>query len=271
MPEGSELKLSAELIRPLMVNQIITDAYPSSNSRYAELSPEGYLEFKQDLSSNQCQVLDIQTKGKFMYWTFTTGYLFCTFGMTGQFSPTRGKHPCFIFQYGDKEMVFNDPRHFGTIKFTKSKQELTDKLNNLGWDPLANTLEKYDSFIRDTLKKSNKCIGQLLLDQGIFCGVGNYVRAESLYAAKLSPWRATSSLTKEEVTTLQNAIINVMTASYQHQGATIHSYQTPFGDEGKYSNSFKVYGLKNDSNGFKIKREKMKDGRAIYWCPDLQK
>lgn len=285
MPEGPELKLSAEVIKPLVVNKAyVSRAYAHHTGRYASQDPEGLAEFLNSFRSETGNIVvidklvtvtDVQVKGKFMYWTFSNGwYLFNTYGMTGQWSPQDSKHICFAFRFREEDkfthIYFNDPRHFGTIKFTNKRQDLVDKLNSLGWDPLANNLPTYQAWLDDTLSKNYKNIGETLLDQSIFAGVGNYIRAEALYVAKISPFRKCNSLSSSERLALYNAIIDVMEDSYKHQGATISTYKDAYGAEGKYSSQFKVYGQKNDPNGNLIVKEKSTEGRTIHWCPTVQ-
>lgn len=277
IPEGVEVKLSADLIRPLVVGKHIIDAAPSPNGRYAGLASNvaGLEEFLKVVNFFFPKVIDVRTKGKFMYWSFENDwYMYCTFGMSGQFSPTKGKHPSFVISVGEntidtKEVFFNDPRHFGTIKFVKGENNLKKKLAELGWDPLNNDPASYISTVRK-VSNSNKPIGQLLMDQKLFAGVGNYIRAEALYQAKISPWRPGSAISKEEVVKLFDALVEVMDVSYQHQGATISTYSTPYGEEGKYSSCFKVYGQKQDPMGNQIVKEETPEGRAIHWCPAIQ-
>jgi len=285
MPEGVEVKLSSELIRPMIQNHVLIFANVTSNSRYGSQHPEGFDDFVKDMESEELykqggmQVLDIKTRGKFMYWKFSNDwYMFCTFGMTGQWAPQRGKHPCLVFTHTYNqttssafEMVFNDPRHFGTIKFTKNKQDLIDKLNELGWDPLQDKLSDNLPFIEMKLSATSKPIGQVMMEQNVFAGVGNYIRAEALYLAQISPWRLANQLTKVQMQLLCQSCIDVMEESYKHQGATIQTYKTAYGEEGRYSSCFKVYGKKIDPLGNKIIKENTPDGRTIHWCPTVQK
>jgi len=215
-----------------------------------------------------------------MYWKFSNGwYMMNSFGMSGQWSPTEGKHPCFAFTFGEitpagtvsvERVYFNDPRHFGTIKFTNSQKELDEKLQELGWDPLDSPLDKNLKWLTFQLAKNSKSIAEVLMDQNLFSGVGNYIRAEALYACKISPWRKAKDLTSDEVETLCQAIVDVMKESYAHQGATIHTYKTAYGEDGKYSTLFKVYGQKKDPLGHKIVKQHTPDKRSIHWCPDIQ-
>jgi len=276
MPEGVEVKLSADLIRPLLVGKKVVGVKTFSNSRYGNEDPDGLKEFLYDLSQKDIFIVDVQTKGKFMYWSFSNDYyLTCTFGMTGQWSPIKGKHPCISITYMDKEcenIYFNDPRHFGTIKFLYHHTPLREKLAELGWDPLAHEMdEKWINNVAHQLSRTAKPIAQVMMDQGVFAGVGNYIRAEALYLAKMSPWRPSNLLKKEEVVSLCQAVVDVMKDSYAHQGATILTYKDAYGAEGKYSSCFKVYGQKTDPFGHKIVKEETADKRTIHWCPTVQR
>ncbi len=276
IPEGVEVKLSADVIRPLVVDKTVIAAYTTDNSRYKGNNSRlgiAYKDFTDFNSEYPTKVKAVDVHGKFMYWTFTESYyMFCTFGMTGQWSPIKGKHPCFVFDFDDgSHIYFNDPRHFGTIHFTDKAQELIDKLNKLGWDPLQGKSSLLWERICKICSHSKKPIGQLLMDQSVFAGVGNYIRAEALYLAKISPWRQCNSLTQREIESLCQNIIDVMQESYKYQGATILTYKTVYGEEGRYSSFFKVYGQKFDPLGNQIVKENTPDGRTIHWCPTIQK
>jgi formamidopyrimidine-DNA glycosylase len=288
MPEGVEVKLSAELIRPLVVNRIITKVSVGNKSRYANQLPEGLKEFSESFKSSELGgwvnspvlIADVKTQGKFMYWSFDNDwYMFSTFGMTGQWSPNAGKHVCLNIGLHDprdidgefSDVYFNDPRHFGTLKFVKGKAQLLEKLNELGWDPLQDKLADHLPYLKSKLSNIHKPIGQVLMDQTIFAGVGNYIRAEALYLAKTSPWKIANQLSPDEILALCQSCVDVMQESYKHQGATIQTYKTAYGEEGRYSSCFKVYGKKIDPLGNKIIKEDTPDGRTIHWCPAVQK
>ncbi len=288
MPEGVEVKISGELIKPLVQNKYVSRVCFNDDSRYGgpdKPVAEGYLEFldtfrkKEDIGYivSALKIVDVKCKGKFMYWQFDNGwYMFCTFGMTGQWSPTAGKHVCLTMKLYDDEgkfstVYFNDPRHFGTIKFVSSEKKLKEKLKELGWDPLSNSLDKWLPWLKSELASSKKPIGQVLMDQSVFAGVGNYIRAEALYKAQMSPWRISNNLSVQNVEDLCKAIVDVMEESYKWQGATLLTYKDVYGNEGKYSSCFKVYGKSVDPSGNIIKSEPTPDGRTIHWCPGVQK
>ena len=62
-------------------------------------------------------------------------------------------------------------------------------------------------------------IGAALLNQQIVAGLGNYLRAEILFACKLNPWLTVRELTKRDVSCLTRNIPAVTRDAY-HRGAT---------------------------------------------------
>jgi len=271
MPEGVEIKITVETIKPLLKDRVIKNVFIGKNSRYKNVVPVGYEDFLKLIFENTVKIEDVSCKGKFIYFKFDNNwYLMNTMGMSGQWSPNEGKHVCFGFSLEDSKMYFNDPRHFGTIKFTNSEQEVKDKLNKLGWDPFTGLDPKWINWLNHKLSTLNKPIGQVLLDQELFNGIGNYLRAEALYEAKISPWKLCKDLSKEELEKLYNAIIYVVDLSYKYQGATLLTYKDAYGNEGNYSSYFKVYGKKKDLLGNQVISETSPEGRTIHWCPAVQ-
>lgn len=284
MPEGAELKISSDIIKPLVQGKLLVNCFPSKTGRYRDQNPEG---FDQLTTLPAMKVEDVKVKGKFMYWKLVgekeNYYLFCTYGMTGQWSTQETKHTCFTVQLLDinkfaynaenlatltESLHFNDPRHFGTIKFA-NEAELNEKLNSLGWDPLEESMSTKLSFLKKKIKKA-KSIGEILLDQKVFAGCGNYVRAEALYRAGINPWTQGNSLTDNQVINLCQHVKDVLQESYQAQGASFNSYVNANGNAGKYSFNFQVYAQNTDPLGNPIKRETM-GTRTIHWCPSIQK
>lgn len=109
------------------------------------------------------------------------------------------------------------------------------------------------------------------MDQSVISGVGNYVKAEALYLAELSPHRTVGSLTLAETDVLHQQIINVMKAAYNTGGATFSTYRNPDGSRGNAQQRFVVYGNKVDPLGNPVIKEETRDGRTTHWCPTIQK
>ena len=277
MPEIAEVRISAESIKPLVQGKSILSIATAPSSKYATIDPDGFKEFSNSLlGENPVYILNVSTKGKLMYWTFSNEfYMTCGFGMSGQWSENKDKHPCLLVKYKDNDnekfIYFNDPRHFGNIAFLNGYQKLLNKINSLGWDPFQNSIDEWSSFLNKKIQSSKKSIAQLLMDQSLFAGVGNYIKCEALYRAKISPWRLGRELSQDELKCLYEAVISVANESYNHQGATILTYKDSYGAEGKYSNCFKVYGKTIDPLGNQIIKENTLDKRTTHWCPVIQR
>jgi formamidopyrimidine-DNA glycosylase len=59
-------------------------------------------------------------------------------------------------------------------------------------------------------------IGAALLNQRIVAGLGNYLRAEILFACRLNPWRKVGELTKRNLSCLMHAVPDLARRAYEH-------------------------------------------------------
>lgn len=257
--------------------------------RYKVNPPDGFEHLRTMLTrTTPVKLVDVGTKGKFMWWTFTGEnsksnptklHMMCTYGMAAQWVPLPGtgtKHAAFAFLFRNahnemRPLSFKDVRHFGTIKFVKEQRELDRKIGELGLDPLKGELNYYDLKALLATRKGweEKPICELMLDQRVFCGVGNYLRAEALWRASIDPWRLAKDLGLLEWEILCRETNDTMRESYEARGATISSYATPEGEAGKFV--FRVFGLDRDVEGNKVSRRTDSNGRTVHWSQRKQR
>ena len=281
MPEGPELKHSRDVLRDLLLGKSITRIFTTPNGRYKSQIPVGMESIESNLP---LKVTGVDVKGKFMWWTLEGGgrqyFVWITYGMSGQWSPHRGKHASFIVEYNgsgvpvtrDTQMIFfNDPRHFGTIKFVAIEGELRAKLKTLGPSILDDVPMTPEIFAERILKKPNRTISEALMDQSCVSGCGNYIKAECLYRSGVSPHRGVTELESNEVVKLHEELLSVARESYVDQGASIRTYKTVKGGKGKAQFFFRVYNQKECPKGHLIQREETLDGRTSWWCKECQK
>ena len=74
-------------------------------------------------------------------------------------------------------------------------------------------------FLRRLSKHENETIGAALLNQRIVAGLGNYLRAEILFACKLNPWLTAGELTQRKLNCLTKTIPRLTRDAYE-RGAT---------------------------------------------------
>lgn len=272
MPEGPELKHSCDILNNIILNKHISLLRPTQVGRYRNETPDGFQEITKFLP---LQVNEIRVKGKFMWWELTSNttkwYLWCTYGMSGQWSLVPTQHSGFIVEFEGGILYFNDPRRFGTLKFVSSPQEHKNKLSSLGPDILVdNPRLTHKIFAERLLKKPKRSISDALLDQSCVSGVGNYIRAEALYRARINPHKETKDLRPEEYVRLCDEVLKIAKESYESQGASLHTYRTVSGELGRQQFKFEAYGQKTCPVGHIIVREPSGNGRTIHWCRTCQ-
>lgn len=281
MPEAPECKKIADQLRNHLIGFNIC-RLDGLAGRYAKQEPVGYLDLVVDLNVNgPLPIRSVDTKGKFIYWTLDRDwYVWNTLGMSGTWSKNSTKHESIRIHYSKFEndmlfcgrVSFIDARRFGTIKFVRGKSLLEEKLQTLGWDWLekGHSVTSMWHYFQGTKRYLSKPIGSVMMDQSVFCGVGNYIRAEALYASKVSPWRLVRDVTYDELSLVCKNTREIMLNSYNSGGATIATYRDANGNVGAYSSRFAVYGRKQDPFGNEVIREKTPDGRTIHWVPVVQ-
>jgi DNA-formamidopyrimidine glycosylase len=291
MPEGPELRRSADAITRVLAGRLLTNAYPTNKGRYAVDPPVGWVTFMEQMRDlGPCRVLEVNVKGKFMWWSMAfqdpnnrfnnpRWWLWITYGMSAQWTSAETKHTAFSVERALTEdriarllLHFNDQRHFGTLKFVNDERQHLKKLASLGPDMLSDPPD-IATFRGRLLKLKNQCktLAEVLMDQSTISGVGNYVKAESLYLAALSPHRQVDSLTNEECDLLREQIINVMRAAYDGGGVTLRTYVNPDGTPGTGQRRLCVYGHSHDPMGNPVIREETNDGRTTHWVREVQK
>ncbi|QNI36190.1 Fpg/Nei family DNA glycosylase [Edaphobacter albus] len=151
-------------------------------------------------------------------------------------------------------------------------QEKWDELTNrLGPDPLNNdSPEKMIAKVH----KSRKSIGELLMDQTLFAGVGNIFRAELLYRARLSPFRPGKDVSEETLRSIWNDAVALMPeAMIDRRIITTKPADRPH-PRGQALKEEAHYVYRR--NGFPcfvcetiVKKQEVA-GRNLFWCPTCQ-
>ena len=296
MPEGPEVTTIANGLSSILVGAEINEWTFNDKSRYVNRAPDGYNSFMVDVNNPmiKVKVTEVASKGKFIYWKFSNGWvLFQTLGMSGGWYHINKPHAGTILKYTPSthllrdmhstsakhvqngKLYFNDQRRFGTLKWiapTNARQELAKKLKEIGPDML-NSPPALDEFLAILRKDKNKSrtINRIITDQKQISGVGNYLRSEILYEAKISPHRLIDSLTDIDIEKIYRATIHKIVASYRVGGASIQHYSDIDNHKGTFAFHMAVYKKKHDPKGHVVKTEKIAgDGQSTYWVPSIQ-
>jgi endonuclease-8 len=124
------------------------------------------------------------------------------------------------------------------------------------------------------VRKSRKSIGELLMDQRLFAGVGNIFRAELLYRARLSPFlpgkdveeAILRSIWKDAEALMPEAMIDrrIVTTRPTHRP---HKSGNVLKEEAHYV--YRRNGLPCFVCGTVVKKQEVA-GRNLFWCPTCQ-
>ena len=267
MPESAEAKRIAELLAEKVSSKKLTSIEILSG-RYTKKDPDGFVAFKDILPIN---FIGAGVHGKFLYMILDGGAsIWSTLGMTGYWSETKTKHSRLSLHLENNILYFNDTRNFGTIKFVGDKKELIKKLQSLGPDMATSNISDDELKERLVFMRSNKTIAQAIMDQSVISGVGNYIKSESLYRARISPHRIISEMKDEEFSALNTSIKYIIGKSYNLKSKMTMKDFDNYNDP-KYNIEMSVYSQKEDIYGHEVIKEKTKDGRNTYWVPQVQK
>jgi len=286
MPEGPEVTIIAEGLNKELKNKLVTNFEINDKSRYKNKVPIGYNDFMLDVLSPyvNVKIKSVNNKGKLIYWVFTNGWILLqTLGMSGGWFHHSKKHSGVILSFMteikskiENKLYFDDQRHFATFKFLhpdSGEKELNLKLKTIGPDILNDNSFKVNDFILILKKKNNqkRLINKVLVDQKTISGIGNYLRSEILYHAKINPHRLVNTLTDNEMKQLFKSSKLKIIGSFNTGGASIRHYSDIDDKKGLFEFKMEVYGKKKDKLGNTVKSEKIQnDGQTTYWVPNVQ-
>ncbi|XP_078596705.1 endonuclease 8-like 2 [Branchiostoma floridae x Branchiostoma japonicum] len=260
MPEGPTLKKWAAMAGQFLGRQVVTTG---GNTKKVNL------QILQGLSFS-----DIQVHGKQMFMKFTTDpseqssiqvWLRYHFGMWGTLRVSELKTLSSSSLYRARYIQDPKPRvvlSFGDEEFLAlygcSVQVVDTPVIDDETDVLQDSfnVQKSTSFLRQELP-----VCHLLLDQRQFAGVGNIVKNEALYSARLHPMQLGSTLPSEKALELVEAAGD-FARKWVKDG-------TPYSAMGELN----IYCKKTCPLGHKVQRYMLGQGeftRITYWCPECQ-
>jgi endonuclease-8 len=306
MPEGVEVRKFADMIAKHLKHNEITDITLLSG-RYKKHKPfDGF-----DLlrANFPLSVESVKSKGKLIYMTLSHGekifYLLSTLGLSGGWTykapePKEDYEIPRVLEFvGAKTLndwrqktlkhlnvgfhlknggtlYFFDMLSFGTLKATDSLTTLNKKLDELGADILDESTD-YHSFQQQIKQSRNleKPVGNVLVNQKNISGVGNYLRADALWMAKISPFRKVSDLEDSEIDRIFNSLKILVLGDYNiKEGRRLGFIKRNTKLPSDYKRDFWIYRESADIHGNSVAKEDLFEGsqkRFIFWCPAIQK
>ncbi len=265
MPEGPECRLTVDYLKKSLCGKKVID-WVFCGGKYTDQVPKGFQDFDKALPLT---IKQVECKGKFIYFILKDDndkeyYILHSLMMTGRWQKNYDEYCKWFVETNDNRTIwFRSSRSLSTISFTTEKSVLQQKLDSLGPDIMTRdfSLPKFKSFVG---KYSRRNITAFLMDQQIISGCGNYIKAETLWYASVSPLRKVGDLKDREVELIYEGLRVISRVSYNKKGLSMKDYMDENGKNGYYSGELKVYGNKNAT------RTKTPDGRTTYWDPNRQ-
>lgn len=266
MPEGPEVRVISDQLKCIIKRRITL----------IEIADTKFVDLQQ--IKLPIIITDISCYGKRILIHLGDIILVSFLGMEGRWSFSEGKHtrvklnletePC---EYAPgytlvikSVLHFDDSRRFGYLKIFDSKS-ITNYLSGFGPDILATEVS---SELWQRLIKGKRKITDVLLDQKVIAGIGNYLKSDILYMAKVSPHRTVDTLTFYEKEQIRVASHIIIRKAYNGNGLTLRSYWDMHGKKGDYKPL--VYGRTNDDYGNAIIKDAGNNKRSTYWVKEIQ-
>lgn len=274
MPELPEVETIRKTLIPLVSNKTI-DKVEVYWPKMVKV-PDDVEKFKLLLQGQTIQKMG--RRGKFLLFYLNDVVLISHLRMEGKYRVVSSaepieKHTHVIFTFTNGEdLRYNDVRKFGTMHVYPIGQEFeSEPLKKLGPEPFDEgfTLD----YLYQKLKRTERPIKAVLLDQTVVTGLGNIYVDETLFRAKIHPSKKASHLTKKEVERIRDESIHTLADAVKQGGTTIRSYVNGQGEMGMFQQELFVYGQENKECkrcGNLILKTKVA-GRGTHICPNCQK
>ena len=267
MPEGPEIKYVSKLIKNIVLDQTLLK-FNILNGPYLTSSSKIYRSQREKICSsgmlNGLVCIDVYSKGKNLFFVFENCmYLVVHAGMAGSWTFCKNKHVLFHMEFENEDLYFQDSRRFSRL-YVLNNEQINDFEMKIGPDIFDIDFETFKKQLL-RMKKSQLCLA--LLNQNKISGIGNYLRADIMYVAKLSPYRLVSSLTEEDLCNLYESCRDVVYESYSCKATTCGNYENTI-HYGDYTT--KVYGKNISENGEQVEKFKDRNKRTVWWVPSIQ-
>ena len=247
MPEGPEVETVRRSLLPLLIGATL------ARPRVSALKLRTPITKKDLVDVDGAVVTALLRKGKLLVIRTEGGAgLFVRLGMTGRLlvEPQRKRPALHTHVRFDvvgpgqpapgTELRFVDPRRFGEVVPFKDEVACALELSRLGPDGLALD-DDGRALVISRLRSTARAIKDALLDQAVVAGVGNIYAAEACFVARLSPFRAGTSLNDVEALALVRAVETVLLQGVLHRGTSFSDYVDGEGKTGDNARHLLVF------------------------------
>jgi len=182
-------------------------------------------------------------------------------------SSAETRHLRAALEFSGGELLFCDPRRFGTVAVVRDRAEFLPK----GIEPLSPACSK--KLCRELFGKSGQTVKEFLLRQDRLVGIGNIYASEILFAAEINPLRRACELSADEVERVRLATKRVLRQAVKHRGTTLSDFRDAQGSFGEHAKFLKVYQREGEPCRYckAFIRRTVQAQRSSFYCPRCQR
>ena len=240
MPEGDALRRAADRLQ-VLVGQRLEVETPHPRAAVKGLAER--------LDGRVLEAVD--AAGKNLLLRFDGGLvLHSHLRMTGRWRV----EPRGVRRGGRPWLVLRGDTHEGVLWNGPVLELRRDAVSQLGPD----ILDAVPELERLRGQPASRQIGDALLDQGVVAGIGNLWKAEALWEARVSPWRALGDVSDGELRATLEAAHRLMRASVQGPRPVRRCYRRAGRPCPRCSTLVRSF-------------PQGEDARTAYWCPTCQR
>lgn len=271
MPEGPEIRQAADEVAKVLVDQPVTEIFFA----FDRLKP-----FTENLIG--AQITAVRTRGKAMVICFSNQlYIYSHNQLYGRWYvrnlhsyPTTNRQLRMAIHTSKKSALLYSASEIQVLN--ESELSVHPFLSRVELDVLdqAVTVEQVAARFLDK-RFYRRQLTILLLDQHFLGGLGNYLRSEILFVAKVHPSLRPVDCTVEQIEALAQAVLSVTQQSYLTKGITNDlQIAAQLKDLGYKRSNYRHYVFGREGKdcflcGSSIVKE-IYAGRRLYYCPMCQ-
>jgi len=273
MPEGHTLRRLADHLDAAFAGRVVRVG-----------SPQGRFAAEAALLDGT-PLLAADSSGKHLFVEFEGDrVVHVHLGLIGKFDVVPGPAPLPVGQVrlrvvadgsDGREPAYADLRG-ATLCALVTPEQRDGVLERLGPDPLRPDADPDRAWRR--ISRSQRPVGDLLMDQAVIAGVGNVYRAEVLFRHRIHPLRPGSTLRRAQFDAMWADLVALMTEGVRlGRIDTVRPEHTPEAmgrpprkdDHGGEVYVYRRHGMACHVCGAKVRTEVLA-GRNSFWCPRCQ-
>lgn len=275
MPEGPEVLVVADVIKngigKVFTAAEVVENVPGKLHRFSNTPIQNF-----ELLQQPWKLSNVRAKGKLIVLEIEvleiglSIYAFSTLGMSGswKWGGRKDKHARLTFHpESGPDLTFEDVRCYGSFRIVTSKSEALQIENRIGWDLLQAPMPNWSS-VQSHRKFKNKQIGEILLDQSVFSGIGNIYKAEILYELGIHPEIVVQDLDSKLWEAINTTAHKILQQAYKLGGSSVVDFVAD-GKEGSAQETHKIYMKSLCPAGHPVKKLEQAT-RTTHFCPICQ-